>query len=88
MRWKKEESINARRLVKIQKGGRRENSIKHLFPGRPRSSNEEAVEESALCHDEENSEHISNLSHKLNTDLAKHIQSNCRWILVDIDYKS
>jgi hypothetical protein len=41
--------------------------MKHLFPGRPRSSNEEAVNESALCDDEENPEDVSTLTHRINT---------------------
>jgi hypothetical protein len=42
--------------------------MKYIFPGSPLSSKEEAVDESALCHDEENYEHVSTLSHKLNTN--------------------
>jgi hypothetical protein len=45
--------------------GRREKLMKHLFPGCPRSSNEEAVDE--LCQAEESSEDVSTLSHGLHT---------------------
>jgi hypothetical protein len=49
------------------KGGKGETSIKHLFPGRPSSSNAEAVGEYRLLYGKGNSEGVLTLPHRTNT---------------------
>jgi hypothetical protein len=49
----------------------------HLFPGRPSSSNEEAVDESLLCYDNESSENVNTLPHRKNTNDTSLLCGEC-----------
>jgi hypothetical protein len=51
-----------------RKRERRETLMKGIFPGRPNSSNEEAVDESWLCYGKESSQDAGTLPHRTNTN--------------------
>jgi hypothetical protein len=57
----------------FKKEERRVTLIKYLFPGRPKSSNEEGVDEFRLCYNKESPEDISTVYHRTNTTDICHL---------------